>query len=143
MEEYVEGELLYHWIMSKQLLTKSEISFITVNEYVNGLADFTGEIGRLAVMYASNRQLEPIQSIQQVNIVIYDYIVKLNVLNNNNYTKKLDMIYMNSKKIDDIIYELILLKKTGKLYSFLSPADTMGSVTKESDDSKNKEDESR
>lgn len=106
------------------MLTKSDLPLLNISEYVNGLADFTGEIGRLAVMYASDRKLPPVRLIQQLDLVIYDYITKLNILNNNNYAKKLDMIYTNSKKVDDIIYELVLLEKNGKLYRLMPVIET-------------------
>lgn len=110
---------MYHWVKSNQLITRSDLSFLTIHEYVNGLADFTGEIGRLAVMYASERQIPPVQVIQQLDIVIYDYITKLNILNNNSYFKKMDMIAMNAKKVDDIIYEMTLLQMNGKVYRLM------------------------
>ncbi len=141
MEEYAEGELLYHWISKQELLTKSQFpSIVNIHEYVNGLADFTGEIGRLAVMYASERKLAPIQDIQQLDTVIYDYITTLNIVSNNSFFKKMDMIYSNMKKVDDIIYELTLLQKTGKLYH-LMPTNEVPSTGGKDKDKDQKDDD--
>jgi predicted translin family RNA/ssDNA-binding protein len=111
---------------SQALMTKSDLSIVTVSEYVNGLADFTGEIGRLAVIHGSERHLEPVQLIQQLDLVIYEYITKLNIYNNGNYSKKLDMISTNSKKIDDLIYELTLLKASGKFIRLMPVVEPAG-----------------
>jgi predicted translin family RNA/ssDNA-binding protein len=119
------------------LITKSDLPILTIHEYVNGLADFTGEIGRLAVMYASERQIAPVQLIQQLDIVIYDYITKLNILNNNSYFKKMDMISMNAKKVDDIIYEMTLLQMNGKVYRLMPNNEPMPGTSEKNNNNTN------
>lgn len=119
------------------MITKSDLPILTIHEYVNGLADFTGEIGRLAVMYASERQIAPVQLIQQLDIVIYDYITKLNILNNNSYFKKMDMISMNAKKIDDIIYEMTLLQMNGKVYRLMPNNEPMPGTSEKNNNNTN------
>eukprot|EP01038_Epipyxis_sp_PR26KG_P015882 gene15882-21532_t len=60
LEEYAEGYMLFVWIKSergkRKLLSKSDLKpLVNTTEYIGGLSDFTGELGRLAVAHAAKR----------------------------------------------------------------------------------------
>eukprot|EP01035_Chromulina_nebulosa_P020583 gene20583-26690_t len=87
LEEYGEAALFINFIENNNILLKSQFQLpLTTNEYIGALSDFTGEIGRLAVIKATNRE---------INI-------------------KLRAVQTNLKKIEDIIYELTIQSKGGK-----------------------------
>lgn len=105
--------LFLEWIRGRKILLKSELGpFISTSEYVGALSDFTGEIGRLAVVLASQRQIVSVKDILQADLIISSYLFQFNV--NGNYTKKLNAVNMNFKKVEDILYELTLQKMGGK-----------------------------
>lgn len=68
VEEWVEGSLLAHFNRHKSLLTISDMLPVRVDaaEYVGGLSDLTGELGRAAVSRASARDYQGVHDILQV-----------------------------------------------------------------------------
>eukprot|EP01034_Spumella_vulgaris_P025994 gene25994-32511_t len=112
LEEWAEGKLTLEWAESKRVMTKAELAPINSTEYVGALSDFTGEIGRIAVMQASKRDLESVREIHQVDVVIATAISQVN--GGNRYGKKLEAINTNTKKVEDVIYELSMLQRSGR-----------------------------
>lgn len=80
-------------------------------EYIGALSDFTGEIGRLAVMYAGKRDYHQVNEIYQADLVLCNAVTKLN---GNRFSKKLDAMNTNLKKVGDVIYELSMLQRSGR-----------------------------
>lgn len=103
---------MYTWQTEHTLPTLLELQLPTSLEYIGGLSDFTGELGRIAVMLAAQRQLDMVKETLQIDYIIADFISKLNV--NNRYGKKLDAVNMNAKKLEDVVYELTLLQRSGR-----------------------------
>ena len=119
--------LVFEWVRNKRILGKSEIaSFaidgrpcalpISVDEYIGGLSDFTGEIGadislnqltisiipclrvgRLALPLASKRDIAGVSQIHQADIVIANFIAQVNITNR--YGKKLEAVNTNLRKV--------------------------------------------
>lgn len=104
--------LLLHWVEHKQVLLKSKLAFANSAEYVGALSDFTGEIGRLAVILAASRDLEGVEAILQADLIISLYLQQFSVLGG--FNKKLFAVNINLKKVEDILYELKLQRMGGK-----------------------------
>ena len=73
---------------------------------------------------AAQRDLESVLAIQQVDIVVADFISHLNL--GNKYSKKLEAVNTNLRKVEDIVYDLSMLQRSGrskriKVASDLSP----------------------
>lgn len=68
IEEWVEGTLLSHFSRHQSLLTISDLLPVRVDasEYVGGLSDLTGELGRAAVTRAAARDYQGVHDILQV-----------------------------------------------------------------------------
>ena len=104
--------MLIHWIEFKEILLKSKLLFVNSVEYVGALSDFTGEVGRLAVIQAANRDIEGVEAILQVDLIISLYLHQFSVLGG--LSKKVLAVNTNLKKVEDILYELKLQKMGGK-----------------------------
>lgn len=113
VEEWAEGVLLLEWTKNRRILTKTELgSFVNNAEYIGALSDFTGEIGRIAVYHASQRNIEAVHEILQADLIISSYLSQFNI--SGAYTKKLNAVIVNYKKVEDILYELTLQRMGGK-----------------------------
>lgn len=114
IEEWAEGMLFLEWMTSRKLLTKAELGIVNDVEYIGGLSDFTGEIGRVAVAYATNRNIEGVKEVMQTDVIVLSALAELNVTGR--YTKKVDAVAMNLRKVEDIVYELTLLGRGGRAH---------------------------
>ncbi len=112
LEEYAEGVILLHWIEYHTIPGMFEVCIVNEGEYIGGLSDFTGEIGRIAVIQAAKRELESVKEIQQVLNVVANFISQVNV--GNRFNKKLDAVYTNLRKVEEITYELSMLQRSGR-----------------------------
>ena len=113
LEEWAEAALLVEWITNKSILPLSSISdLINSHEYIGALSDFTGEIGRLAVARASQRDFDAVSTIQGVDSAIACGLMQCNV--GGRYNKKVEAVLTNYKKVEDVVYELSLLQRGGK-----------------------------
>jgi len=115
MEEWAEGELTLAWVTDKKILAREELGLpgITCGEYVGALSDFTGELGRLAVRYASDRNLTAVQEIHQVDLVLYNALTRLNAVGNK-CGNKFDAVRTNLRKVVDILYEMSMSERRGR-----------------------------
>lgn len=114
LEEWAEAVLLFHWVSSKTIVSRGALEIANIAEYIGGLSDFTGEIGRIAVLRASQRDLDTVREILQADMVVQSFIAKANI-SANRYGKKLDAVQVNLKKVEDIVYELVLLQRSNRV----------------------------
>ncbi len=131
LEEWAEGALFVAWVKDNQILSPSSGPFtrekksadgtttisaplIDHTEYIGALSDFTGEIGRVAVFKAANRDLETVKKVAETQSLVYYHLFECNSIAGGKYTKKVDAVQTNLKKVEDILYELSLLQKGGK-----------------------------
>lgn len=112
LEEYAEAILFMNWYQYRNILTKEALLICNTHEYIGALSDFTGEIGRMAILFASQRNIEEVENILQADLIISLNISQFNT--GNHYTKKLSAVQMNLKKIEDVLYDLKLQKMGGK-----------------------------
>jgi hypothetical protein len=111
LEEWAEGAITLAWVENKRIPSPQELRLVNANEYVGALADFTGEIGRLAVMHAAKRDFAAVKEIQQAELVVSAAITRLS---GNHFAKKLEMVNQNAKKVGDVVYELTMLQRSGR-----------------------------
>lgn len=81
--------------------------------YIGALSDFTGEIGRFAVAKASIRDIDEVRCILQADVAVAGSIMLLNTTGK--YTQKANSVMTNMKKVEDIVYELSMLQRGGKI----------------------------
>ena len=66
------------WVENKRILSKEEMKVVSSDEYIGALSDFTGEIGRIAVVSASKRDLEAVKKVLQVDVAIAGALMEMN-----------------------------------------------------------------
>ena len=103
-QEYVEALCYYEFVESKKIPTKSGLGVNTEN-YLSGLCDLTGELGRKAVADVINKKFEHALLIKELVDEIYGEFLKFN-LRNSELRKKSDQIKWNLKKLEDIIFDV-------------------------------------
>lgn len=134
LEEYVEAKLFASWlesdgskIMSYQefleILSPSDeekngeestqVQVLTPEEYLGGLCDLTGEIGRYAVKMGTSRNTEKVQNCLDTNSSILHAIQSLKCNLPSYLGKKIGPLKMSVDKLEHILYELTLLKLSG------------------------------
>lgn len=116
-EEYAEAVLFFTWLFNadKPLLLRSQINIINHEEYLGGLVDFTGEVGRYAVVMATSRKKDIVIECLNVSVLIRQTV---------DSSKKLKLkpdkqtaIRMNCKKLQTLLYELTIAEYAGKASS--------------------------
>lgn len=104
--------LCLEWLTHKRVLSTAELDALKTSEYIGGLSDFTGEIGRLAVMAASSRDIATVEEIHQIDVVLSLMLTKINV--GNRYGKKLDALNTNLKKVEQLLFEMKMSQRNGR-----------------------------
>jgi predicted translin family RNA/ssDNA-binding protein len=106
----------------KQLLSRDKLGNsgtlgieLTPYEYVGALSDFTGELGRVAVNMASKRAMEGVLEVQEVVTGIVR-AMSVNSLGEK-FGQKFKAMNMNLQKIEDLVYELSMMQKSGRTWS--------------------------
>jgi len=109
LQEYAEALCYYHFVKSKKIPTASFLKIDNEN-YLMGLCDLTGELGRKAVNEVIRKNFKQAEQIRELVDEIYGEFLKLN-LRNSELRKKSDQIKWNLKKLEDIVFELKLKEK--------------------------------
>jgi predicted translin family RNA/ssDNA-binding protein len=122
-EEYAEAVLFFTWLFKpeKPLLLRNQINIINHEEYLGGLVDFTGEVGRYAVVMATSRKKDVVVECLNVSVLIRQTV---------DSSKKLKLkpdkqtaIRTNCKKLQTLLYELTIAEYAGKTSSVTIEAD--------------------
>lgn len=112
LEEWAEGILLLHWAKYKSIARRQQVGLVDSTEYIGALSDFSGEIGRLGVAAAASRKQEEVDAVLAAATEVVNALVQLDV--SNRFAKKTEAAIANLKKIEDISYDLYIMKKSGK-----------------------------
>ena|SRR3989338_2683845 len=104
LEEYVEACCFYAFVEKKNIPTHKDLK-VNYEQYLLGLCDLTGELGRRAVLEATNKNIKEVQHIKNIIDEIYGFFSQLN-LGNSELRKKSDSIKWNLKKVEDLLYDL-------------------------------------
>jgi len=114
LEEWAEAAMTLHWVEQGQILSSESMKHMDIRtyEYIGALSDFTGEIGRLAVVAAGNRDMTTVRNILNCIIVISAGMMQINV--SGKFNKKMEAVTGTLKKLEDVVYELSLVTRGGR-----------------------------
>lgn len=141
LEEWIEGMLTLEWMESKRVLSFSELGLrhrmsanTSAQLYVGALSDFTGEIGRLAVQFATARDAPAVSSVLQTDIAVVMTLTRLNYTGR--FNAKVDAAVTNMKKVEDIRYDIALQQLAGGrlVESFSAPVTAERAATAAAED---------
>lgn len=104
LEEYAEAMLFLHFAKTKKILPYSKLK-VGAENYLGGMADLTGELGRLAVILGSKKQTKEVQLIRDVVDEIFGGFMKID-FRNGELRRKYDAIKWNLAKIEQVLYDL-------------------------------------
>jgi predicted translin family RNA/ssDNA-binding protein len=113
LEEYVEAQMYKHFLQRSKVVSRAEIPLaINTQEYLLGLVDFTGEVGRYAVACATTRNLPEVKKCYTLVDLLLTEVHQLKV--GGNIKKKTGALKSNLGKLENMVYELALAS-AGKL----------------------------
>ena len=131
MEEYAEGKLFYVWLLGRDsdeggddkapgkmsspsgiLLQPDDLDLLEPDEYLGGLCDLTGEIGRFAVAQGTARNSDGVKRCLETNGTILTAIQCMEQLPGG-VGKKVDQLRRSVEKLERMLYEMSLSEATG------------------------------
>jgi len=107
VEEYVEAALFLHFLDKQDLLSYSEHPDVLPEEYLGAISDFTGELGRHAVLRAIAKDKERVQKVRELVDMVYGELSQFD-FRNSELRRKFDAVKYNLQKIENVLYELSL-----------------------------------
>jgi predicted translin family RNA/ssDNA-binding protein len=134
LEEYVEAKMFMVWLYGKDSTSAAATDISPIDtiasgvvllptdfdialepeEYLGGLCDLTGEVGRYAVQRGTARDVRGVQLCLQTNSDIYTALQSLERLpGGNGMNKKLDTVRQSVHKIERMLYEMSLSEAAG------------------------------
>lgn len=121
VEEYVEAKLFAAWLepnadmtASGKILVPADFTVLALqpDEYLGGLCDLTGEIGRYAVQRGTKRDVDGVRLCLHSNQRILAEIQSMPVFPSG-IGKKMDQLRRSVEKLERILYELSLSEAAG------------------------------
>eukprot|EP00980_Cylindrotheca_fusiformis_P009797 scaffold2156_cov115-Cylindrotheca_fusiformis.AAC.22 len=112
LEEYAEAKLFQAWLQDGKALGYTNFPHVDSQEYLGGLCDLTGEIGRYAVKQATVRDKASVIRCMETNMSILYALEGLQNLGN--IGKKMDPLRRTVEKQERMLYELSLVEATGR-----------------------------
>lgn len=106
IEEYVEGCALLIFVEEERIPSPQELE-VRSEEYLLGLADLTGELGRRAVLKATARDAAAVKTIKEALDTLYGEFVKFD-FRNGDLRRKYDSIKYNLQKVERMLYDLTM-----------------------------------
>jgi translin len=104
LEEYVEACVLYGFVKHKKIPNSHELGMDPMN-YLGGLSDLTGELGRMAVIEATAKDKPQVKLIRDLIDEVYGAFIRFD-LRNGELRKKSDAIKWNLNKVEELLYDL-------------------------------------
>jgi predicted translin family RNA/ssDNA-binding protein len=104
-QEYAEA-CLYYFFRTESKVVNHEIIGVSIENFIGGLADFTGELIRYSLTLANNKNIKELKVIKNLISDIYAQLIELNLTGE--LRKKFDSIKWNLNKIETIFYEVSL-----------------------------------
>ncbi len=108
LQEYVEARTFLDFIVTGKVSSSSKLK-INYHDYLCGLADLTGELGRYCVMSATSNQYGKVKEIRNFIDYLLGKFLQFD-FNNGELRKKYDSIKWNLSKIEGILYDYTLKK---------------------------------
>lgn len=109
IEEYAEALAFRCYLTDGRLIRQAEVELAEVEEYLGGVLDFTGELGRLAVVQATKRDEAAVQKARDLVEAIFGAFLQFD-LRNGSLRKKFDTLKWTARKLENTLYELSLTK---------------------------------
>lgn len=109
VSEYVEAILYLYYIKDKKILTLKDIGVLT-EQYLFGIIDLTGELGRNAVKSAGKGEYNKVLEIRDIVSEIFGELLKFD-FRDNDMRRKFDSVKYDLKKLEDLCLELKLKGK--------------------------------
>ena len=125
LEEYVEAYLFYKWLQNenddananepsgKVLDLASLPLMVSPEEYLGGLCDLSGEIGRLCVRKGTARDKKAVQQCLETSKRIHNSLRMIGKLPSL-LLKKKNVLKVTVEKMERMMYELSLMEMTGR-----------------------------
>jgi len=108
LEEYAEAKLFAYYLKNKKVVDIRNKQ-IDADIYIGGLCDFTGELVRLAVRRATDKNYKEVKEIKRTIEGVMHNLIQLDLTG---YLRtKFDQCKNNLRKIEEITYELSLRSK--------------------------------
>ena len=104
IQEYVEAKTFLHFVNTNTLLDLDSLG-VEPEDYLMGLSDLTGELGRRAVLKTISKNYGDVHVVRDFVAGVHDFFLTLD-MGNGDLRKKYDAIKWNLKKIEDIIYDI-------------------------------------
>jgi len=103
-QEYVEAIALLNYAKSKKIPARKTFG-VPTESYLSGIADLSGELVRMAVNFAINKNDKEVMKIKDVVEEIYGEFLQLN-LRNGELRKKSDQIKWSLNKLEGMAYDI-------------------------------------
>lgn len=126
LEELVEARLYYSWLYGKDgsnedkspsctILSISDFnSVVEPEDYLGGICDLTGEVGRFAVQQGTSRNTQVVTLCLETNLSILLSLQGLSRFpSGGSLGKKMNPLRMSVEKLERMLYELSLVQATG------------------------------
>lgn len=124
LEEYAEAKLFYVWLLGTDTTPTEKCSCILLKptefhiplepeEYLGGLCDLTGEIGRYAVQRGTARDFDGVRQCLEATSTILLAIETMERFPNA-IGKKMEQLRRSLEKLERMTYELSLSEATGR-----------------------------
>ncbi|RHZ12954.1 hypothetical protein DYB31_000398 [Aphanomyces astaci] len=110
MEEYAEAQCFLHFLEHGTLVSIDKLHSVEREEYLSGVVDFTGEVGRYAVAQATKRDVAQVETCRDIVEAISGEFS----FRNGPLRKKYDSLKYNLKKLENTLYELSLVPSGGR-----------------------------
>lgn len=105
VEEYIEAKLFFKYMTDGKI---SEIKAVKINNdiYLGAMSDYTGELLRKAVLYATDRKFDEVRAIKKEMDMVMKELLELNLTG---YLRtKYDAVKRNVKKIEEVMYDITI-----------------------------------
>jgi predicted translin family RNA/ssDNA-binding protein len=106
MAEYVEAKTLLGFVQTGMIPSMKSLG-VHAEDYLLGLSDLTGELGRRAVIAATKKDKAQVRAIHDAMEFLYGQFVKFD-FRNGELRRKYDAMKYNLQKVERILYELTL-----------------------------------
>lgn len=109
LEEYSEAKMFYEFLKNNKLPTLKELN-VNPEQYLGGLADFTGEIVRKAALLATDKKVSEVKAIRNLIDDVFGQFVQFD-FRNGDLRRKYDNIKYNLQKVEGMLYDLSMSAK--------------------------------
>ena len=106
LEEYAEARAFQYFLKTGGIMPLAEMPVLELPEYLGGLADLTGELGRYAVAKATVRDVEAVERCHAIMDALSGELLMLRL--GGDLYKKTNSIGWNLKKAETLLYDLML-----------------------------------